>query len=204
MQHLTKKVTIRLATCLRLRILALGMLGALSFSCHIAMAQCTSILTDGNFEEQSRNFGDGKLRDGLYPPWHAEGRAAIDPKRGLSYRGDNNAWAGKKTGWNGIYHNPTRLSAGVLYTLTAFVHTSGDVRDGYFGFRNKDQRPVSEIKFGPLPAYKELTVKFIPSQTGLYHVFTGFWAPNPEAWIRVDLVRLESACQDVNANPGDQ
>jgi hypothetical protein len=93
-------------------------------------------------------------------------------------------------------------SAGVLYTLKAFVHTSGDVRDGYFGFRDKDHS-VAERKFGPLPAYKELTVQFRPAQTGLYRVFIGFWASNPEAWIRVDHVRLESACHDVNTNPGE-
>jgi len=181
------------------------MIGALSLiACHTAMAQCTNILSDGNFEEQSRDLGSGRVRDRLFPPWFAEGRAAIDPKRGLSYRNDNNAWAGKKTGWNAIYHSPTPLSAGVLYTLYAFVHTSGDVREGYFGFRNKAQRPVAEDKFGPLPAYKELTIQFRPRQTGLYHVFIGFWAPNPEAWIRVDHVRLYSSCQDVNTNPADQ
>jgi hypothetical protein len=199
MRYLTKEAIKGLATYLRFRLPVWGMIAGLLvlMPYHTAKAQCASILSDGDFEEQRS--------DRLGIPWTPEGRAAIDPKRGLSYRGDNNAWAGKKAGWSGFYHYPTRLSAGREYVLTAFVKTSGDVHDGYFGFRDKTKRPVIELKkFGPLPNYKELTVKFRPATTGLYNVFIGFWAPTPESWIRVDLMRLDSGCQDVNANPGER
>lgn len=199
MRHLTKKTTTRLVTCLRLSILALGMIGALSLSGgRTAMAQCTNMLSDGNFEEQTRDFGDGKKRDSLYPPWHALGRAAIDPKRGLSYRDDNNAWAGKRTGWNAIFQD-VRLAGNRDYKLTAFVHTSGDVRDGHLGFGKLGGGPIlGDRKFGPYPAYTEVELRYRPEADGLYRVFIGFWALKPEAWIRVDLVRVETVgCVDV-------
>ncbi len=47
-------------------------------------------------------------------------------------------------------------------------------------------------------------VQFRPTRTGLYPVFVGFWAPNQDAWIHVDHVRLESPCRDVNTNPAGQ
>ena len=197
MRRLTKKVISGPASCLRLRVLMWGMIGGLVlFPCRMATAQCASSLTDGDFEEQSRE------RVGI--PWYVEGKAGTYRRHGLSYRGDNNAWARSNTEWNGIFHYPILLTAGVNYTLKAFVQTSENVRDGYFGFRSQDRRPVSEIKFGSLPAYKELKVQFRPARTGRYPVFIGFWAPNQDAWIHVDHVRLESPCHDVQANPADQ
>ena len=196
MQHLIEKVTTRLVISLRLRILTVGMIGLLSLMvCHTAGAQCASILSDGDFEEQRS--------DTLRTPWYAEGRAAVDRKRGLGYGSDNNAWAGKKTGWNGIYNYPMVLTKGVLYTLTAFVRTSDDARDVYFGFRNKDQSVAKETsKFGPVHAYREVKVVFRPERTDYYRVFIGFWSHSPESWIRVDHMSLDSACHDTN--PGQQ
>jgi hypothetical protein len=190
MQHLMEIVTTRLVICLRLRLLTVGMAGLLVLIvCHTAKAQCANMLSDGNFEGQSS--------DRLGVPWYAEGRAAIDHKRGLSYQSDNNAWAGKKIGWNGIYNYPFPLSKGVLYTLTAFVRTSDDARDVYFGFRNKDQSVAKQTsKFGPVHTYKEIKVQFRPQRTDSYRVFIGFWSHSAESWIRVDELRLESACHD--------
>jgi hypothetical protein len=193
MMHFTEKVITELAIYLRFQILILGMItGMVLIPWHTAMAQCTSMLKDGDFEEQRR--------DGVSTPWNPEGRAGIDRSRGLSFRGHNNAWARNNTGWNAIRQR-VFLAAGVPYTLKAFVRTSGNVGDGYFGFRDASQHPVSEIKFGPLAGYKELSVQFRPARADSYYVFTGFWAPNQDAWIQVDFVRVESPCNDVDLNP---
>jgi hypothetical protein len=166
MRHPTKKVTTRLVIYLRLRILALGMIGTLSLiACHIAMAQCVGVFRDGDFELQRRNT--------MSVPWIAEGRSGMDIGRRLSYHGSNNAWARNNTGGNAI-RQPVRLLAGVTYTRKAFVRTSGNVGDGYFGFRDGSQHPVSEIKFGSLTGYRELRVQFRPTRTDSYNIFTGF------------------------------
>ncbi|SOD03339.1 hypothetical protein SAMN05216486_11034 [bacterium JGI 053] len=159
-----------------------------------AQAQCVGVLRDGTFEAQ--RIGT------VSAPWIAEGSAGMDVGRGLAHGGRNNAWARRNTGWNAI-RQPVRLIAGVTYTLRAFVRTSENVRDGYFGFRDAAQHPVSEVKFGPLPAYGELRVTFRPTVTGPYNVFAGFWAPNQDAWIQVDDVRVTTPCNDTAANPVD-
>src|SRR5262245_16341690 len=74
------------------------------------MAQCASVLRDGDFEQQRLNT--------VSAPWIAEGRAGVDIGRRLSFHGSNNAWARNNTGWNAI-RQPVRLFAGVLYTLKA-------------------------------------------------------------------------------------
>jgi hypothetical protein len=178
----------------RLPILGVLLAGCVLAPAGVAAAQCVNPLRDGSFEGQRTRF--------VSTPWVPEGRAGIDIRRGLSARGANNAWARNTTGWNGI-RQAVRLNAGVLYTLKARVRTSANVRDGYFGFRNPLQRPVSEIRFGNLRTYRELRVRLRPARTRTYHVFAGFWAPGRDSWIQVDDVRLLAPCEDVVLNPVD-
>jgi hypothetical protein len=140
-----------------------------------AQAQCVAVLRDGGFEMQTGTT--------VGAPWVAEGTAGIDLGRGLAHSNLNNAWARRSTGWNAIRQR-VRLFAGKTYVLTGFVRTSGNVRAGYFGFRNAAQHPVAEVRFGSLPGYSRLRVSFRPTATGWYNVFTGFWAPGQDAWIR--------------------
>lgn len=172
----------------RYQQLSLIIIGVLFFIPNqAAMALCASKPEDGSFERQ-KSPTVGK-------PWIAEGVAGIDIGRKLSYREANNAWARNTTGWNAIRQQIV-LTAGDNYTISAFIRTSPNVRDGYFGFRDANQRPVSEIKFGPLPVYTELKVNFKADRSGKYNIFAGFWAPNADAWIQVDDVRVAFPCRD--------
>jgi hypothetical protein len=179
----------------RFQILVVGWIaGLFLIPLPAAWAQCASVLRDGNFESQRSGT--------VNAPWVSEGRTGIDIRRSLSHGGANNAWARHNTGWNAI-RQTVRLSAGVNYTLRGFVRTSGNVQDGYFGFRDSAQRPVSEIKYGPLPTYQELRVQFRPTRTDTYNLFTGFWAPNADGWIQIDDLRVDFPCEDVVLNPVD-
>jgi hypothetical protein len=177
-----------------LSIAVLGLvLGATNARSELTRAsQCTSLVHDGGFE--------GQRLPTVHWPWRAEGRAGIDIGRGLSYRGNNNAWARNISGWNGIRQN-IMLSSGTTYSLTAFIRTSGNVHDGYFGFRYwPNMQPVAQMKYGPFPVYSKVSVQFTPTQSGWYVVFAGFWAPNQDAWIQVDNVDLEAPCNDTAGN----
>ena len=175
------------------RLLVWGAItGLVLIPCHAARAQCANMLNDGGFEEYRGRGG----------PWFAEGKAGVDRQKGRSHNGENNAWAQNSTGWNAIKQRVV-LSKGSLYTLTAFVKTSSNVTDGYFGFRDTGQHPISERKFASQPGYKEMRVQFRPVRTGTYHVFAGFWAPNRSAWILIDDMRLDGPCGDNNSVPAD-
>lgn len=176
----------------RLASLVAVLAGLLLIPSDTALAVCVSPLKDGSFEGQRSRF--------VSAPWVAEGRAGIDIRRGLSYSGANNAWARNNSGWNGIRQR-VWLYKNTVYTLKAYVR-SANVQAGYFGFRYASQRPVREIKFGSTwRGYRQLRVSFRPTSTGRYYVFTGFWAPGSDAWIQIDSVRVEAACNDVVLNP---
>lgn len=184
----TGKATTRLLRYLAPRTLALAICWGLSLLIwQPATAQCTSVLRDGDFETQRRVT--------VSAPWFTEGSAGIDIQKGLSNHGRNNAWIRNTNGWNAIGQTVS-LSAGVTYTLKAFVRTSAGVRDGYFGFRDARQSSVSELRFGPLLSYRELSVQFRPTRTGTYNVFAGVWARNQDSWIQLDNVRIEFPCDD--------
>jgi hypothetical protein len=169
----------------------LGMVPAMAGG---AAAQCASMARDGTFESQTRAR--------VSSPWMQEGNAVIERGLGNARAGENNALLRNTTGWNAVRQR-VQLTAGRLYTLRAFVRTTGNVRDGYFGFRDAAQRPVREIKFGPMNGYRELRVAFRPAASGTYNVFGGFWAPGQDAWVRLDDVRLDGPCEDTAQNPVD-
>ena len=150
-------------------------------------AQCVAKPNDGSFENQ--------LTDVIRMPWVVEGRGGIDRGKNLGQSGRNNAWIRNNTGWNGI-RQAVRLNAGDTYTLKGFVRTSGNVRDGYFGFRDSYQKPVSEIKYGPLPSYTQLKVQYRPTVSGTYYIFTGIWALNQDSWAQTDNFVLLYPCGD--------
>jgi hypothetical protein len=174
----------------------------LSFACLLmlpptspAQAQCTSPLLDGNFERQNRNT--------VNRPWVAEGKAGIDIGKRLSAEGRNNAWARSASGWNAI-RQPVQLSQGVPYILTGVIRSSGNMRDGYLGIRDAAQKPMAEVRFGPLAAYRRLEVRYTPSYSGWHNIFAGFWAPGKDAWIQVDDIQLMAPCNDVILKPADE
>lgn len=185
----------RTNTALRLGgMLLAGALGAAPPVEGLAAAQCATLPRDSGFEAQTRAR--------VSSPWIQEGQAQVEMGTGNARAGSNNALLRNTRDWNAI-RSRVQLRAGARYTLRAWVRTSGNVRDGYFGFRDASQRPVQEIKYGPLPRYSELRVVYRPPATGTYNLFAGFWAPGQDAWVRVDDMRMEGPCGDVVLNPVD-
>ncbi len=159
-----------------------------------AQGQCTSPLLDGSFERQNRNT--------VSRPWIAEGKAGIDVGKRLSAEGRNNAWAHSTSGWNAIRQS-VQLNQGVPYILTGVIRSSSNMRDGYFGVRDAYQKPVSEVKFGPLGNYRRLEVRYTPAYSGWHNIFAGFWATGKDAWIQIDDIQLMAPCNDVILKPAD-
>ena len=159
----------------------------------IASAQCVTPVRDGSFE--------GQPRRSVAAPWTAEGGAGISHVRELSFSGVNSAWARNTRGWSALRQR-VHLTAGYLHRLSAAVRTSSNVRAGYLGFRDANQRPVGAMKFGRQSAYSTLEVSYRPTRTGYYYVFAGLWALGEDSWIRVDDVRLTAPCDDNPGQPG--
>jgi hypothetical protein len=145
----------------------------------LSLALSSSILIDGILSKQvlaiceaplqNSSFDNDNRERGVYPlattetrfsrNWVGEGRAGIDIKKGYARTGENNAWARNNRGWNALRQR-IPLDPNKVYTIEAYVRTSGNVTDGYFGVRDATQKPYQEVKFGSLPNYTKLSVTF--------------------------------------------
>ncbi|BAY23649.1 hypothetical protein NIES2100_34410 [Calothrix sp. NIES-2100] len=144
-------------------------------------ASCPTPLFDGDFEEQSSQI--------VASPWVAEGKTDIDRGMGNSNSGQNNVSMRNVTGWNSISQR-IKLQPNTEYELKAYVRTSENVTDGYFGVRDANQNAFVELKFGRLSQYIPLTLRFVTGNESEYNIFTGFWAVGQDSWVQVDNYTL--------------
>jgi Carbohydrate binding domain len=144
-------------------------------------AACPTPLLDGDFEAQTSPQASS--------PWVAEGNTVVDLAIGNSNSGKNNISMRNVTGWNGISQR-VKLQPNTEYELKVYVRTSENVTDGSFGIRDANQNPFVEIKFGRLPQYLPLTLRFVTGNESEYNISTGFWAVGRDSWVQVDNYTL--------------
>ena len=84
-------------------------------------------------------------------------------------------------------HQTIAVSANRTYTITAWVQTSTNNTDGYFGLRTTDGKVLGEQRFGRLDGYTQLSVAVnTGSQTSVV-LYGGLWA-NGDTWLQLDDV----------------
>jgi hypothetical protein len=149
-------------------------------------AMCAATLDNGYFSRSKSTSAQS--------PWETEGQVnfPLINKESSPYK--HYALVRNERGWNAIRQR-VRLSKGSTYKLTANVRTSANLTDGYFGFRNAQQQPVSEIKFNN--SNRNLTVVFRPQTDGYYYVFAGLWANSGDTWMQILNVNVTGGtCND--------
>lgn len=119
-------------------------------------------------------------------PWYAEGNAGIDRNLGFARTGANNAWVRNNTGWNAIKQE-VAVAPNTLYTLTAWLKTSSNLNDGYFGARVLGGGPIlNETHLTqPMSGYTQVTVQFNSGANHSVELYAGLWATS-DTWMQVD------------------
>ena len=121
----------------------------------------------------------------LTSPWYANGNAGVDRNLGFARTGANNGFARYTSGWNAIKQE-VFVEPNKSYTLSAWVRTSPNNNDGYFGARLLNGGAVlSEVPFGNLPNYTKLTVTFNSGNNHSLEIYAGMWATG-DMWIQAD------------------
>ncbi|MBB5958201.1 hypothetical protein FHS29_004809 [Saccharothrix tamanrassetensis] len=175
-------------------------LGSYSFALRkLWLTTPDNLVRDPGFEGQ-RQFNFFGLPAPLGPveaPWTTEGPdvKGIDVGTALPRQGTKNAWihpANQQTrAWNAITQDvPVRQHT--RYVLTGYVQTSANLTEGYFGVR-AGQNVISETKFGPLGPYTRLSVTFDSGANDKVKLFTGYWAPGQDSWLRLDDTAIAPA-----------
>ena len=81
------------------------------------------------------------------------------------------------------------VSPNRTYRVTAWIRSSGNNQDGYFGLRTGSGQVVGETRFTSLGAYTQVTATVGSGANTSLVVFAGLWA-NGDTWIQVDDVSV--------------
>ena len=136
----------------------------------------TNLASDGGFE--SAGLG----------PWACLGNCGADHGAGLARTGTGNGWVRNSSGWNDL-HQTISVAANHTYTVSAWIRTSANNTDGYFGLRTPGGQVVGEQHFTHLDGYtKVITTVNSSSNTSLV-LYAGLWA-NGDTWAQIDDVTV--------------
>lgn len=136
----------------------------------------TSLLVDGGFESP----GQG--------PWACLGNCGVDHGAGLARTGTGNGWVRNTSGWNDI-DQTISVTANHTYTVSAWIRTSTNNTDGYFGLRTTGGQVVGEQRFARLDGYTKVTASVNTGSNTSLVLYAGLWA-NGDTWAQVDDVTV--------------
>lgn len=120
-------------------------------------------------------------------PWACTGTCGRD-SNGLARTGTGNGWARNTSGWNDL-HQTLAVTPGRTYRVTAWIRSSANTTDGYFGLRTASGQVIGERRFGSLPGYAQISVDVPAGSNSSLVVYAGLWA-NGDTWAQVDDVSV--------------
>lgn len=136
----------------------------------------SNLIADPSFELQASGT--------IAAPWTLEaGTGGID-RNFLSRAGSNNLWLRNASGWNAITQK-VQVVPVTEYKLTAFIRTSPNFNDGYFGVRDSHGTIVKETKLTKSDNYTPVEVLFNSGSSTELTLFTGMHAAG-DTWMQAD------------------
>ena len=133
-------------------------------------------------------FSDGGFESPGLGPWVCTGQCGADHGAGLARTGTGNGWIRNTSGWNNL-HQTIAVIPNHTYTISAWVRTSANNADGYFGLRTPGGQVVGEQRFGRADDYTQVTRTVNSGSNSTLVVYAGLWA-NGDTWAQVDDVSV--------------
>jgi S-formylglutathione hydrolase FrmB len=158
--------------------------GCWNFALNDAMPRMLAVLQAPSSPPPA-GVANGGFESGL-SPWACQGNCGVDTGAGLAHTGTGNGWARNTSGWNDL-HQTITVTANRTYTLTAWVRTSANNTDGYFGLRTIGGQVLGEQRFARFDGYTKLTVTVNSGANTSAVVYAGLWA-NGDTWFQIDDV----------------
>ncbi|HVX18125.1 MAG TPA: alpha/beta hydrolase-fold protein [Acidimicrobiales bacterium] len=140
----------------------------------------------GGTPPPAQPVADGGFEDAGLGAWACTTNCGADHGAGLAHSGAGNGWVRNDTGWNDI-HQTIAVQANHTYTVTAWVRTSANNTDGYFGLRTLGGQVLGETQFANLGDYTKLTVNVNTGANTSVVLYGGLWA-NGDTWLQIDDV----------------
>lgn len=162
-----------------------------NFALNDAMPKIMAALTGAGTPQPGPNVvADPGFEAAGLGPWACLGQCGSDDGLGLARTGAGNGWVRNNGGWNDL-HQTIPVQAGRTYTVSAWIRTSANNADGYFGLRTLGGQVVGETRFGRLDGYTRVTATVNSGANTSLVVFAGLWA-NGDTWAQVDDVSVQA------------
>jgi S-formylglutathione hydrolase FrmB len=130
---------------------------------------------------------NGGFESATLSPWTCTGTCGRDGDGGgLARTGSGNGWVRNNTGWNALQQTIAVLP-NRTYAVTAWLKTSANNADGYFGLRTLGGQILGEQRFGRFDNYTKVTVNVNTGSNTSVVLFGGLWA-NGDTWFQIDDV----------------
>lgn len=127
---------------------------------------------------------NGGFESGM-SPWVCGGQCGLDSAN-LARTGTKNGWVRNNSGWNEIKQTIT-VQANRTYAVSAWIRTSTNNTDGYFGLKTASGTILGEKKFGRYDGYTNVTVNVNTGSNTSVVLYGGLWA-NGDTWLQIDDV----------------
>ena len=120
-------------------------------------------------------------------PWQCIGNCGADSGT-FAHHGAGNAWVRNDTDWNDV-HQTLTVIPNRIYEVSAWIRTSANNTDGYFGLRTTAGQVVGERSFATLGDYTRISVTVNSGAATSLVVYAGLW-PNGDTWLQLDDVSV--------------
>lgn len=137
-----------------------------------------NLVSQAGFEEQASGS--------VSSPWYKEGNAGIDINLGYAHSGLKNGFVRNNSSWNALKQE-VFVKPNTNYTLKAWIKTSPNQNNGYFGVRGVNNGPIiNEMHLNyALSDYTERTVTFNSGNRHCIEIYAGTWC-SEDTWLQAD------------------
>ena len=127
---------------------------------------------------------NGGFESGM-SPWTCLGQCGLDQTT-FARTGTRNGWVRNNTGWNAIQQTIS-VQANRTYRVSAYIKTSANNADGYFGLRTIGGTILGERRYQRQDNYTLVTVDVNTGSNTSVVLYGGLWA-NGDTWAQIDDV----------------
>jgi S-formylglutathione hydrolase FrmB len=164
-------------------------MGCWNFALLDAVPRMLTVLQTPSGPPQGPQFADGGFESPGLAPWVCTGQCGADHGAGLARTGTGNGWVRNTSGWNDL-HQTFTVTPNHNYTVSAWIRTSANNTDGYFGLRTTGGQVVGEQKFGRFDGYTQVTKTVNSGSNTQLVIYAGLWPNGGDTWAQVDDVTV--------------
>lgn len=162
-----------------------------NFALNDALPRILAALQKPSGQPPANQFTNGGFESAGLAPWACTGQCGADQGAGLARTGTGNGWVRNTSGWNDV-HQSFGVTPNTSYTISAWIRTSANNTDGYFGLRTTGGQVVGERKFTRLDGYTKVTTTVNSGSNSTLVIYAGLWPNGGDTWAQIDDVTVAS------------